>query len=72
MIKSLKQDSLKFESENRRRANAEHRPQTYIPSGNDPSSRMEAYEDHIAFSIPVRQADTAAQYEMYRFYLDGK
>ena len=29
MIKHLKQDSLKFESENRRRVMAGHRPQTY-------------------------------------------
>jgi hypothetical protein len=45
MIKTLKQDSLKFESENRRRVNAGHRPQTYAPSGYDPSNRMDTYDD---------------------------
>jgi hypothetical protein len=51
MIKTLKQDSLKFESENRRRVNAGHRPQTYAPSGYDPSSRMDTYEDHNAVAM---------------------
>jgi hypothetical protein len=48
MIKTLKQDSLRFESENRRRVNAGHRPQTYAPSGYDPPSRMDVYEDRNA------------------------
>ena len=55
MIKTLKQDSLKFESENRRRVNAGHRPQTYAPSGYDPSSRMDTYEDHNA--VPMNRGN---------------
>jgi hypothetical protein len=51
MIKTLKQDSLRFESENRRRVNAGHRPQTYAPSGYDPSSRMDIYDDRNAVSM---------------------
>ena len=55
MIKTLKQDSLKFESENRRRVNAGHRPQIYAPSGYDPSSRMDAYDDRNA--APMGRGD---------------
>ena len=45
MIATLKQDSLKFETENRRRVTAGHRPQTYAPAGYDQSGRMDAYGD---------------------------
>ena len=45
MIATLKQDSQKFEADNRRRVNAGHRPQTYAPSGFDQSGRMDPYND---------------------------
>ena len=45
MIATLKQDSQKFEADNRRRVNAGHRPQTYAPSGFDQSGRMDPYGD---------------------------
>jgi len=56
MIKTLKQDSIRFEADNRRRVNAGHRPQSYAPSAYapsayDPSSRMDAYEDRNAVSM---------------------
>jgi hypothetical protein len=56
MIKSLKQDSLKFESENRRRVNAGHRPQTYAPGGYDLTSRMDAYDDRPA--VPMSRVES--------------
>jgi hypothetical protein len=56
MIKSLKQDSLRFESDNRRRVNAGHRPQTYSSSGYDPLSRMETYDDRSA--VPMNRGDS--------------
>jgi hypothetical protein len=46
MIKDLKQDSLRFEAETRRRVNAGRRPQIY-----DPLSQMDAYEDRNASSM---------------------
>jgi len=51
MIKTLKQDSFKFDSENRRRVNAGHRPQSYAPGGYDPLSRMDTYDDRNAVSM---------------------
>src|SRR5436305_11506537 len=56
MIKTLKQDSLRFEAENRRRVNAGHRPQSYAPSGYDPSSRMDIYEDRNP--VPMSRIDS--------------
>jgi len=55
MIKTLKQDSLRFEAENRRRVNAGHRPQSYAPSGYDPS-RMDTYEDRNP--VPMSRIDS--------------
>jgi hypothetical protein len=46
MVATLKQDSLRFESENRRRVSAGHRSQPY-----DPSSQMDAYEDRNTSSM---------------------
>jgi hypothetical protein len=43
MITTLKQDSLKFESENSRRRDAGHREQTYAPTAYDQSGRMDGY-----------------------------
>src|SRR5271168_1016151 len=51
MIKTLKQDSIRFEAENRRRVNAGHRPQSYAPGGYDPLSRMDTYEDRNTVSM---------------------
>ena len=47
MITTLKQDSMKFEADNRRRVNAGHRPQTYAPApaGFDQSGRVDPYGD---------------------------
>jgi hypothetical protein len=61
MISTLKLDSAKFESENRRRKNAGHRPQTYEPIGYDQSSRMDAYaEDRTA---PMIRVESRYEYE---------
>jgi hypothetical protein len=59
MIETLKQDSLKFEAENRRRVNAGHRPQTYSSSGYDPISRMDTFEDRNA--VPMIRGYTNEQ-----------
>jgi len=55
MIKTLKQDSIRFEAENRRRVNAGHRPQSYAPGGYDPLSRMDTYEDRNA--VPMGRVE---------------
>jgi hypothetical protein len=45
MIESLKRDSFKWESDNRRRREAGYNPQSYAPASYDQSSRMDPYGD---------------------------
>jgi hypothetical protein len=55
MISTLKLDSAKFESENRRRLNAGYRAQSYAPTGYDQPGRMDPYADDRA--APTNRVD---------------
>jgi hypothetical protein len=64
MISTLKLDSAKFESENRRRLTAGHRVQSYAPTGYDQPSRMDPYADDRA--VPMSRGDSRYETEPRR------
>jgi hypothetical protein len=65
MIQDLKQDSLRFESENRRRVSAGRRPQIY-----DPLSQMDAYEDRNASPMSREDGRHAPRWSQAHAYGD--